>query len=379
MADPRRDFRAGVLKAFGAAGPVIEELLAFGDTAIRSPGEGGLPQMPLPPEPQVEAWREYVAEALSVGAWEVLRQRLPQLQFPVRAGISQTETYRATTRRGEAVASPDGALTLDSPNQLRVWVQESAAGPIPALCTANRADFVLLVQALSGRNEPVPVPGSMGGCLVSGFNNWDRLRRLRERFTPEAWAEELGRIAAQKALYQDRFLILAEGPYSGIPAEALGLRADDWLQTSLKIRLAHECTHYLSLRLFGGPAPNHPLDELIADYVGVAAATGRYRADWALRFLGLEDSIKYRAGGRLENYRGSLSDAAFVVLQALIRAAAAGLERFDRRYFLGPHASEDRMPLAPALLQISLEGVACHEPDHYPLLPSKNSPTDVSS
>lgn len=45
------------------------------------------------------------------------------------------------------------------------------------------------------------------------------------------------------------------------------------------------------------------LDELIADYAGIVAAWGRYRADWFLRFVGLEDYPRYREGGRLQNYR----------------------------------------------------------------------------
>jgi hypothetical protein len=379
MANPRRDFRAGVLMAFGAVGPVVEELLAFGDAAMHSPGqpplalpsppsdggEGRVRGMPpLPPEPHVEAWREYVAEATHRGAWDVLRRRLPQFQFPVRAGISQTEAYRAATRRGEAVIAPDGEAKLGSPNRLRLWVHETLAGPIPVLCTADREDFVWLVQALSCRNEPLPVPDSMAGCLVSGFNNWDRFRRLRERHAPEAWAEEFGRIVAEKALYQDRFLILGEGPYSGVSADAMGLPPDEWLHVSHTIRLVHECAHYLSLRLYG-PTPEHPLDELIADYVGVAAAAGRYRADWALRFLGLDDSSTYREGGRLENYRGPLSETAFRVLQRLMRAAADNLERFDSRTFSGPLTEQDRMLLAPMLFQASLEEMA--SPSPYPL------------
>jgi len=65
---------------------------------------------------------------------------------------------------------------------------------------------------------------------------------------------------------------------------------------------------------------NNLLDEVIADYFGITAACGRFRADWLLRFFGLESYPRYRAGGRLEHYRGDppLSDAAFLVLQRLL-------------------------------------------------------------
>ncbi len=135
-----------------------------------------------------------------------------------------------------------------------------------------------------------------------------------------------------------------------MPAEDVGLAPEEWRRLRSPSGWAHECTHYLALRIFGVMF-DHPWDELIADYVGVATARGHYRADWALRFLGLEDPAKYRAGGRLENYRGRppLSDAAFAVLQGLLRAAVVSLERFDARQ------EGDRMRVAPMLLQTTLE------------------------
>ncbi len=338
------------------------------------------PFLPPPPEPHVEVWREYAADAAQMGAWEALRRRLPQLRFPVRAGISQTEAYRAATRRGEDVTDGGDGLEIHFPDRLRIWIHDSLAGPIPVLCAADREDFVLLVQALSGRNEPVPVPDSMGACLVSGFNNWDRIRRLLERRPPEERAEELARIVPHKTLYQDRFLILSEGPYSGVAAAEMGLPPEEWLRLSLLIRLrTSNAAHYLSLRLFGR-VYDRPVDELIADYVGVAAAAGRYRFDWALRFLGLEDSGKYREGGRLENYVGRPppSGAAFQTLQGLMRAAAVNLERLDSLYFSGPRQGGDRMLLAPELFPATLEQLAAGQADVYRLLPRRHSPTDVS-
>src|SRR5262249_55778332 len=102
-----------------------------------------------------------------------------------------------------------------------------------------------------------------------------------------------------------------------------------WSALSGAIRLGHECTHYLTERAFGS-AHNNLRDELLADYAGLVQATGGFRADWFLRFMGLEAFPRYREAGRLQNYRGRppLSDGAFRVLQALLQDAAGHLEHW---------------------------------------------------
>ncbi|HEX2225086.1 MAG TPA: hypothetical protein VHN15_12865, partial [Thermoanaerobaculia bacterium] len=85
---------------------------------------------------------------------------------------------------------------------------------------------------------------------------------------------------------------------------------------------------------------------------------GRFRADWFLRFMGLEDPSGYRPGGRLENYREKppLSDGAFAVLQSLVRSAARNLEEADRRL----RSSSRAHPQAPAVL-LALASVGLEE------------------
>jgi len=370
MPHDRQAFRARVLGAFGARGPVAEELLAYNHTDLGRPEQLWRLTFPLAAELHVAAWEAYAAEAAGRGAWEVLRQRLPQLRFPVREGISQTGAYRRATRRGMPVDAAAPGLSLRSPDRLRLWVNASLAGPIPVLCSGDREDFVRLVQALSYRNEPRPVPGSMGACLVSGFNNWDRVRQYRRgweaRRPPHdssgGWAEEFSRLIPRKDLYQDRFLIVSEGFYSNVAAEEMGLAPEEWRCLSLAIRLGHECTHYLTLRLFCS-VRNHPLDELIADYAGIEAACGRYRADWFLRFVGLERFPRYREGARLENYRGRppLSEAAFRVLQALVKSAADNLARLDAAWLPPPRDARAQALLLAALYDSTLEELASDE------------------
>jgi hypothetical protein len=166
-----------------------------------------------------------------------------------------------------------------------------------------------------------------------------------------------------RELYQDRFVLLSSGPYSAVDAASLGLDEEEWRERSVALRLEHECTHYFTRRVWGSMR-NSLHDELIADYQGIRAAEGRYRADWFLRFMGVEEAEGYREGGRLQNYRGdpALSDGAFRVLQSLVRGAAAGLEAMDA---LRPHgavrpAAETARVLG-VLTALSLEELASPE------------------
>ena len=76
---------------------------------------------------------------------------------------------------------------------------------------------------------------------------------------------------------------------------------------------------------------NNLLGRLVADYMGIAAATVTI-APTGFSLRRSEDFPRYRAGGRMENYRGTppLSDAAFAVLQRAVFHAAHALEEYDR-------------------------------------------------
>lgn len=294
-------------------------------------------RLPLPDEPFVDCWREWVAEAREHGAVEVLRRHLPQLAFPVRAGTSQDAEYRAATLRGLPTAGLAGATGLPlRPGRVEIALHASAAGRIPVLIARGREEFTLLVQALLRRNEPVPVPATQGAAMAAGYNNWTRLRALEDRLevpagaSEESRAEAWARLKEQKDLYQDRFILLSDGPYSAVPAEDLGLETEAWRALSLAIRREHECCHYFTRRLFGSMR-NNVHDELAADYCGIVAAAGSFRAAWFLRFLGLEDPGGIRPDGRLALYLGEppLGAGAAQRLAALARAAAIQLERFD--------------------------------------------------
>lgn len=373
----RVETRKNVLKAYGAHGPVIDELLLYNENKFDHSALIDSVEFPLKSEPHVSAWKNYCAEALKIGAFPALKKRLVQLNFPIAHGISDVGEYRLATRRGlfsESInVGNDHGLPLKRPDALRLLIHQTLAGEIPVIIAGCRADFVNLVRALTFKNEPKPIPDSMGACMVAGYNNWDRIANLRKQWesnfelsgfnlTSASWSQEFRRIIPQKHLYQDRFIILSPGEYSAVSAEAIGLSEKEWLNLSLKIRLEHECTHYFTRRAFSC-MQNNLLDEVIADFMGLVSATGTYRADWFLRFVGLECFPKYRSGGRLENYQGDppLSDEAFPVLQALVYSAAKNLQQYQNLLNITFHHDHREGQLAHAIALITLTSLTLEE------------------
>lgn len=356
-----REIQVARLRTAGASGAQIEELLRYNESTFEKQGSELGASVPLPDEPFAECWASWAQEARQRGLFPVLASYLPQLAFPIQEGISRSEAYRGATLRGIATASMEEAtgLSLERPDLLELELYPSLAGRLPVLVARRRADFVALVQALARRNEPVPVPEAQGAVMVAGYNNWERIRQLRYAWEALDPDEEFKLIRARKELYQDRFILLSDGPYSGVPAAELGLDESEWREMSLVLRREHECTHYFTRRYFGSMR-NHVLDELIADYMGIVAARGRFRADWFLRFVGLEDYPRYRLGARLDLYRGDppLSKGAFEVLHTLVKDAAAQVESFDARWPAGTRSPEQQALSIRALASLSLVELA---------------------
>ncbi len=362
-----RQFRARVLAELGAGPVEIEELLRYGDNVFCRDREEDL-SFPLADEPFVSAWEGYAECNRATGSISFLSASLVQLRFPISPGISQLPVYGDVTLRGRdpgEVAEASG-IQLAAPERCQIVIHLTAAGRIPLLIAGEREDFVTLVRAFTRRNEPDPVPDSMGACMVAGYNNWSRIKLLRqawERANPEAeggWGAEFRRILPQKDLYQDRFIILSNGPYSDVPASAMGISDQEWRRVSLIIRREHECTHYFTRRVYSSMR-NHLLDELLADFCGIAAVAGTFRADWFLRFVGLDHYPRYREGARLQNYRGDppLSDSAFEILQRLVMLAAVNLERWSQQQGTCERACSPADPrLLMRLARFTLEELA---------------------
>ncbi|NET33061.1 MAG: hypothetical protein F6K19_13750 [Cyanothece sp. SIO1E1] len=362
--------RAAILSRYGAAADVIEELLHYNQNPFQCHQLNLAQHFPLASEPHVTTWEMYRQHAQAEGVLATLRDRLVQLQFPIQAGMSQKVAYRAATRKGQPTTHMPEAtgLVLQQPGALQLLIYPSLAGKIPVIMAECRDDFVALVQALTMRNEPHPIPDSMGALTIAGYNNWDRIRHYRAQWErnqrqligPHQWQAEFKRLIPQTQLYQDCFILLSRGNYSGVAAADMGLAVNEWQQLSFMIRLEHECTHYFTRRWLHSMR-NNILDELIADYQGIVVATqGRYHADWFLRFMGLEAFPSYRVGGRLENYRGQppLSDQAFKILQALVKDAAVNLASFNVAYQDTWAEPRERALLLMALTSLSLEELA---------------------
>ncbi len=348
---------ADLLRRAGADDATLPELLAY-DTPLLTSEAARAVAIPAGDEAHLTAWSAYLEEGRRAGLVAELSRRFPQLRFPVREGISATEAYRRATRQGLFPDEDDPEATglpLGRPDLVTLTLHPSLAGRFPALVAGERADFETLVRAFSARNEPVPVPASMGACLVKGFNNWDRLnawRRAWEADHPDGdWDATWPEVVARKELYEDRFVILSTGPYSGLPAAEAGFPEEEWSDLSLRIRRDHEATHYLTLRT-AGTARNNLLDEVLADAAGLLRTFGRYDAALALRFFGLERFPAYREGARLENYRGKppLSDAAFEVLKRLVHGAVTNLAALDAA---SPAGTRDGTALARRLLLLA--------------------------
>ncbi len=362
--------RVAVLFDYGASLSVVQELLAYSGALAKPPTSTLLDRLPLRDEPHIEVWSSYANAALREGAWPVLRQHLVQLRFPIRTDISQHPVYQQATRQGVPVEQlptlPE--LELCAPERITLNLHPTAVGMVPLITVGERDDFVALIQALVHSNEPVPVAESLGAVLIKGYVNWDRVRRLRQQWEVEAlgdtsdvaWAREVStHIKPFPYLYQDSFIIVSSGGYSAVPAAALGLDDDVWHTLSLQLRVVHESTHYLAWRLYGS-VRNHLFDELIADYCGIVATRGRYSAEWALHFLGMEAFPACRPNGRLHQYRGQppLSSEAFALLQRLVQAAVENLERFDQAYGALYASGEAQARLAARLMQLTLEDLA---------------------
>lgn len=366
------DTRTRVLKGFGATIAEVDELLAYNRNVFDHRMLESGAAFPFDDEPFISFWQTYAEEAEQIGVFAALRKRLIQLNFPIHEGISATEEYRTAIKKG--VISEErrrhSGLALCRPDTLKLLLHSTPAGRIPVIIAEERDDFVALLQAFTFKNEPHLVPASQGAAMIAGYNNWDRLWKIKDRlrqeqgvlFTEAAWSAAFQQILPQKHLYQDKFILLSCSYYSGVTPEQIGLDEERWRDISLRIRLEHECAHYFTKRALAS-MQNKMLDELIADYVGIVKATGTFRADWFLRFVGLEAYPIYREGGRLQNYAGNppLSPGAFRILQTLVYHAAHNIERGQEEFARRIGQALSPLEGVLALTRLTLEELAAED------------------
>ncbi|MBE6101164.1 MAG: hypothetical protein E7200_03540 [Selenomonas ruminantium] len=188
-----------------------------------------LPQLPLPDEPFVTQWQEAVGK-------DVLDFMAEDFSLPV------------------------ADFSWEQEDSLRISFVRTLGGRLPVIATESHEDFRGMEALLNGRAEKANLPLTVNA------------------FTIKAKAENI---------FKHCVLLLNRAPYSNIPARELGLEQEEWLERSHRLRTAHECGHYETLRLFGG-MKNNALDEILADALGQIAAFGDFDADRQRLFFGLK-------------------------------------------------------------------------------------------
>lgn len=287
-------------------------------------------------EPYIKSWKNYCSDAEKAGSFQVLKKCYPQLNFPIEEGINKTQDYIDAVLKGKTEQLKEqNDLQLNNPKGLKVSIYESIAGQVPVLKFSDNQDFIKVIQCLLHKNNPTPVPQSMGALLANGINNWERIHSLKTQWLADNplgnWNEEFSNnVLPNPHLYKDKIIILSTKPYSNVPADKLGLTDEIWKSYSYSIRLEHECTHLYTLKKYGF-ATNNLHDELIADYIGITKTIGSYNKEWMLAFMGLEDYPNYRKGARLENYLANtdLSFENFEQLTTIIKNAIENIAYFD--------------------------------------------------
>lgn len=183
-------------------------------------------------------------------------------------------------------------------NSLRIFFAETLGGPLPVIVTGSHDDFCSMEAVLNGRRKAADYPLTVNA------------------FTIEARAPKI---------FRHRVILLGSAPYSNIPADRLGLEETEWLERSYRLRLAHECTHYETLRLFGDMR-NHALDEIAADTFGQIAAFGVFSAARQRLFFGLEPGGD-RCTGRLAFYCQNVVPEERPVVYHAVDAVLADVEQ----------------------------------------------------
>lgn len=200
---------------------------------------------------------EYLGHAYAIPA------NLPPIPLPDEAFASRWQETRGREVKDfltDRLKLPAYDFMWWETESLSISFAHTLGGRLPVICTGSHEDFRAMDAVLNGREEERELPLTVNA------------------FTIEARAEPI---------HRHRLILLNRAPYSNVPAEALGLSAEDWLERSQRLRLRHECAHYETLRLLGGMR-NHALDEILADALGQIAAFGNFDADRQRLFFGLE-------------------------------------------------------------------------------------------
>ena len=260
------------------------------------------------------------------------------LQLYLNPDTDSQEAYRRVVLRGEEPEAKSLAHYRGDPAD-REEVMETPAGSVRVVTLGNRQDFELALRSLmAAQDGPLtPIPESQGAAMLTLFN-WPRIHAHLALFPEEERAAAFKRFTAVRENYVDMLVLLSRGPYSHVPAAAVGETENEWLDHSDTIRRFHELTHVICRRLCPGDvAPIR--DEMVADAVGLIAAYGRFDPETEKLFLGIRNG-QY-IGGRLGNY----TDAP----EALTALVCAALERI--RATIDNQTETEPFQLIPVLMK----------------------------
>lgn len=269
-------------------------------------------------------------------ALETLAVRFPQLY--VAPGEDASEAHRRAAGRGIA---PEGAslshFVGSEEDELREV--QTPAGPIEVLFLKRRADFETFLQIVGHRSQPEPIAPSIGAITYLGLADWGKVSSAYQSYVlsgGDDWASEFAHLARDGKTFRSELIVISEGPYSNIPADKTPYDANAWPVVSREIRLHHECAHVVCRRLM--PKDVLPVwDEITADTCGLMCAIGRYDAELAALFLGVDQHGFF--GGRLEEYldagqRQDIDVLAQKVYAALMQIQELSHEQGDPFEFL---------------------------------------------
>ncbi len=248
----------------------------------------------------------------------------PQITFPVAEETRNTPQYRLWLTRNLVSDACRARGWL--PRVMRDEGVLVAGRDARVLVLADREDFSRCVSALCRQCRPLTLPPTIGAMTVFGVRNALKIDQWREDLSEaerEAWPETLKRgLAERKALLTDDVILLTEGEYSHVPAADTPYAPDEWRLISLTIRMYHELSHVYARSVF--PQNKEAVrDEVIADAIGLVAATGRYDAALAARLIGVSED-RVLEDGRIHFY---LSDEPPDALLARVRWMISDIAR----------------------------------------------------
>ncbi len=228
-------------------------------------------------------------------------------QLFVAPGEGESEKYKEIVLGGQEPEKRDLSHFITTEKD-RLEYAETPAGKVLCITLYERKDFVTFLRIMGNRCEMANIPDTQGASILDGVINWTKINRHRDEFFEEAakngdmnpdWNSEFKKFTSVKQNFKDALIILSAGPYSNIPASAVGIPEEEWKIRSYSIRKYHECTHFICRRTFPEKI-NAIWDELVADAVGIYGAFESFDPKMEKKFLGI-DGEKY-IGGRLENY-----------------------------------------------------------------------------